>query len=131
MNIILYDQVWLAANAPGFDPATSLISSTYASFTYYLPDNKARTVANISIARHTAPSVEYWPGITGGYDLGGGLEAYIRSWGEAGPGGTNVHLFDYMGEPSALDTENCVEVTFVLHAYNRSGIATATIMQFA
>jgi hypothetical protein len=125
MNIILCDQVWLAANAPGPGNRAS------ATVSYYLPDNRAHTLANISIAREISAFASFFPGASGGYDLTGSFEAYIWAWKEGGRGYDNDRLFDWRGEPSALVMENCVEVTFQLDAQNRSGIATATILQFA
>jgi hypothetical protein len=124
MNIILYDQVWLAATPQA-------CNRTSATVTYYLPDNRAHTLANISIAREISAFASFFSGAAGGYDLGGSFEAYIWAWKEGGRGSENDHLFDFRGEPSALVMENCVEVTFELDAANRSGIATATILQFA
>ena len=132
MDVVYRGYAWLAANAPGVGQSLTHIHE------FHLPPGD--TLANISIARHIAPASAGGRGTQIGPEGGvatdffgdfyGALEAYIWSWWEYRYGGDIPHLFPQRGEPSAMILENCTSINFALTAENRSGIATATILQF-
>ena len=135
----LHTWLAIARERPPFDQSSITSTLFFEDIHPSVPvSGRTTTVAQISIARHISPYERLPEGTTQpsqvwGIDYAGSLEAYVTEWGERAPGANQntVHSFAPRGEPSVLDMDNCVWITFRLDGNNRSGLATAFALRYS